>query len=334
MSVSVEPAGTIAGQPVERAVLRNRRGLEVAVLSFGATLQWLRVPSRDGGAVDLVLGFDDVADYATRPGYLGATVGRFANRIGHGRFVLDGKVYSLPCNQDGRHHLHGGPNALSHRLWSLAPLPAADAVRLSIVSPDGDNGYPGRLEASCTYALVGEDRLVIELEAKSDAPTPVNLVNHAYWNLAGSGTIDRHVLRLWADQVLEVDADTVPTGRILEVAGTVLDYRTPRRLDDRGAPQLDHCFLVPGEGLRPVAVLEDPESGRRLELASDQPAVQVYSAFKLDLPGRGGVRYGPRAGLCLETEALPDAPNRPHFPSAVLRPGDVYRHRMELRLVF
>lgn len=334
MSVIVEPAGTIAGATVERAVLRNRRGLELAVLSFGATLQWLRVPNPGGRPVDLVLGFDDVADYAMRPGYLGATVGRFANRIAHGRFLLDGKAYTLPRNQADRHHLHGGPNALSHRIWSLAPLRGEEAVRLSIVSPDGDNGYPGGLEVCCTYALVDEDRLVIELTACTDAPTPVNLVNHAYWNLAGFGTIDRHVLRLCADRVLEVDADTVPTGRILEVTGTALDYRMPRRLDDRGPPDLDHCFLVPGEGLRPMAVLEDPASGRRLELASDQPAVQVYSAFKLDLPGRGGVRYGPRAGLCLETEALPDAPNRPHFSSAVLRPGEVYRHRMEIRLLF
>lgn len=332
MSVTIEPAGDIEGVPVQRAILRNRGGLEAAVLSFGATLQWLRLPGPEGRPVDLVLGFDRVEDYARLPGALGATVGRFANRIARGCFVLDGRSFALPRNQEGRHHLHGGPRGFGLRPWSMEAEPAGDAVVLRLLSPDGDAGYPGRLEASCRYALGADDVLEIEMRATTDAPTPVNLVNHSYWNLAGGGTIDGHLLQLWADRVLEVDADTVPTGRILEVEGTALDYRRPRRLDDRGPPRLDHCFLVPGEGLRPVARLEDPASGRVLELEADQPGVQVYSAFKLDLPGRGGVRYGPRAGLCLETEALPDAPNHPHFPSAILRPGETYRHRMVCRI--
>lgn len=332
MSVTIEPAGTIEGVPVSRAVLRNEAGLQAAVLSFGATLEWLRLPGPDGRPVDLVLGFDRVEDYARLPGAVGATVGRFANRIARGRFTLDGRVFELPCNQDGRHHLHGGPRGFGLRPWSLEAEPGDAAVVLRIVSPDGDAGYPGRLEASCRYALAEDGLLTIEMRATADAPTPVNLVNHTYWNLAGGGTIDGHRLQLFADRVLETDPELIPTGRILEVAGTELDYRSPRRLDDRGPPRLDHCFLVPGEGLRPVARLEDPASGRVLELAADQPGVQVYSASKLDVPGRGGVRYGPRAGLCLETEALPDAPNHPHFPSAILRPGEVYRHRMACRI--
>lgn len=332
MTVRIEAAGAVDGRPVARAVLRNRRGLEAAVLSFGATLQWLRVPGPDGRPVDLVLGFDDSADYARLPGSVGATVGRFANRIAHGRFTLDGRSFALPRNLEGRHHLHGGPGGFGLRHWSLEAEPAATAVRLALLSPDGDNGYPGRLEASCRYALDESDTLTIEMTATTDAPTPVNLVNHSYWNLAGGGTIDGHLLQLHADRVLEVDPDTVPTGRILEVAGTALDYRTPRRLGDRGPPRLDHCFLVRGEGLRPVARLADPSSGRALELFADQPGVQVYSAFKLDVPGRGGLRFGPGSGLCLETEALPDAPNHPHFPSAILRPGEVYRHRMVCRI--
>ncbi|MCS7268509.1 MAG: galactose mutarotase [Geminicoccaceae bacterium] len=333
MAVLVEPAGTVEEGTVMRALLRGRRGLEAAVSSFGATLQWLRVPGSCGEPVDLVLGYDRPEEYARRPGYLGATVGRFANRIAHGRFWLDGRLFRLPCNQDGRHHLHGGPGALSHRIWSLERVAGAEAVRLAIVSPDGDNGYPGRLEVSCTYALE-EEGLAIELEATTDAPTPVNLVHHSYWNLAGGGTIDDHHLELAADRVLEVDADLIPTGRILAVDGTPLDYRAPRRLDDRGPPALDHCFLVPGVGFRRIGTLEHRRSRRALELWSDQPAVQVYSAIHLDVPGRGGVRYGPRAGLCLETEALPDAPNHPHFPSAILRPGERYRHRMLFRLRF
>lgn len=332
MTVTIEPAGAVAGEAVRRAVLRNGRGLEAAILSFGATLEWLRLPGPDGAPVDLVLGFDRPEDYATRPGSVGATVGRFANRIAHGRFTLDGRVFELPRNQDGRHSLHSGPRGLGLRPWSLEPVAGACAVRLAIVSPDGDHGFPGRLEASCTYALDEADLLRIEMSATTDAATPVNLVNHTYWNLAGSGTIDGHLLQLHADRVLEVDEELIPTGRILEVAGTALDYRRPRRLDDHGPAQLDHCFLVPGQGLRPVARLLDPASGRALELLADQPGVQVYNAGKLDLVGRGGLRYGPRSGLCLETEALPDAPNHAHFPSAILRPGEVYRHRMECRL--
>lgn len=330
--MTIEQAGVIDGVLVLRAILRAGSGLEAAVLAFGATLQWLRLPGPDGRPVDLVLGFDRVEDYARLPGAVGATVGRFANRIAHGRFTLNGRTFTLERNQEGRHHLHGGYRGFGLRLWALEVEEAACAVLLRLLSPDGDGGYPGRLEASCRYALGDDDVLSIEMRATTDAPTPVNLVNHAYWNLAGGGTIDGHRLQLFADRVLETDADTVPTGRILEVAGTALDYRTARRLDDLGPPRLDHCFLVPGEGLRSVARLEDPASGRVLELAADQPGVQVYSAFKLDVPGRGGVHYGPRSGLCLETEALPDAPNQPHFPSAILRPGEVYRHRMVCRI--
>lgn len=332
MRVTIEPAGMVDGVTVQRAILRNERGLEAAVLSFGATLQWLRLPDRGGRPVDLVLGYDRPEDYARRPGAVGATVGRFANRIAHGRFTLDGRVYELPRNQDGRHHLHGGPHGFGLRHWSLELEPRAGAVLLRLVSPDGDAGYPGRLEVCCRYALGADDVLQIEMEAVTDAPTPVNLVNHTYWNLAGGGTIDGHVLQLHADRVLETDGELIPTGRIMPVAGGPFDYRRPRRLDDRGAPNLDHCFLVEGRGLRPVARLEDPASGRVLELSADQPGVQVYCAGKLDVPGRGGLHYGPRSGLCLETEALPDAPNQPHFPSAILRPGKIYRHRMVCRI--
>ncbi len=332
MTVSVEPAGEIEGEPVVRAVLRGAGGLEAVVTSFGATLQALRVPDSDGRPVDLVLGFERPGDYLGRPGAVGATVGRFANRIAHGRFTLDGRTFQLPCNQDGRHHLHGGPRGFGQRVWTLAAEPGADAVVLRLVSEDGDQGYPGRLEATCRYALEDPDTLVVEMTATSDAPTPVNLVNHTYWNLAGFGTIDGHRLQLFASRVLEVDAELIPTGRILEVAGTPLDFRRPRALGEPVPVRLDHCFLVDGEGLRPVARLQESRSGRLLELFADQPGVQVYTAEHLDVPGRSGGRFGPRSGLCLETEALPDAPNHPNFPSAILRPGELYRHRMVCRL--
>jgi aldose 1-epimerase len=331
MTVTREPAGVIDGRPVERLLLDSGTGLRATILSYGATLQSLTVPG-PAGPVELVLGFDRVEDYVSRPGYLGATVGRYGNRIAHGRFTLDGRSHELPLNQAGRHHLHGGPGGFAHRVWDVAAAGAA-AVTLKLHSPDGDQGYPGAVDAACTYRLDGPATLVIEMTATTSAPTPLNMVHHSYWNLAGGGTIDGHLLELAADGYLEVDAETVPTGRILPLAGTALDFRTPRRLDHAGPPAIDHCFTIPGAGLRRIASLGDPGSGRRLELEADQPGVQVYSAFKLDLPGRAGAHYGPRAGLCLETEAYPDAPNRPHFPDAILRPERPYRHVMRCRLL-
>lgn len=337
--VRSEQAGTVDGRPIERVWLGNARGSEVAVLTLGATLDRFRVPDARGAPVDLVLGFDTPEEYVTKSGHLGATVGRFANRIAHGRFTLDGKTYQLPCNQAGKHHLHGGPRGFAKRPWDHEVDTAGSAVRLTLVSPDGDAGYPGRLTASATYRLGDDDTLAIEMAAETDAPTIVNLVNHAYWNLAGTGTIDGHVLELAADRYLAVDADSLPTGEIMSVEGTPFDFRQARPLDHAGAPLVDHCFVLTGgsagagdDGLRLVARLADPSSGRRLTLLSDQPGVQVYTGFKLDTIGRGGERYGPRRGLCLETEAFPDAPNHPAFPSAVVRPGEIYRHRMVIRL--
>ncbi len=328
MSVTRTPFGEYGGRPIERFVLQ-RAGLVAEVLSWGATLKSLRTTV--GEPADLVLGLERFDDYPAQQAYLGATVGRFANRIAGGRFSLDGREYRLPRNEKGRHTLHGGPDNLARRPWRAEIDPEGCAVRFSIFSPDGDQGFPGDLHARCTYRLTADRVLRIEMEAETDAPTPVNFAHHSYWNLAGSGTVDGHLLTLEADRYLEAGSDTVPTGRILEVAGTRYDFRAPRRLDAAGDADYDNCFVVRGEGFRRVARLEDPSSGRVMELFADQPGVQLYTGFKLDIITSTGRRIGPRAGLCLETENFPDAPNHPHFPDCILRPGETYRHVTEHR---
>ncbi len=306
----------------------ERGGLVAEILGWGATLRSLRLAGTD---VDLVLGLERFEDYPAQEAYLGATVGRFANRIEGGRFTLDGRTYLLPRNEKGRHTLHGGPDNLARRVWAAEADPEGCAVRFSIFSPDGDQGFPGNLRARCTYRLTEENVLRIEMEAETDAPTPVNFAHHSYWNLAGSGTIDGRLLTLEADRYLEAGPDTIPTGRILEVAGTRYDFREPRRIDAAGDADYDNCFVVRGEGFRRVARLEDPSSGRSMELWADQPGVQLYTGFKLDITTSADRHIGPRAGLCLETENFPNAPNISHFPNAVLRPGETYRHVMEHR---
>ncbi len=306
----------------------ERGGLVAEILGWGATLRSLRVAGTD---VDLVVGLERFEEYPAQQAYLGATVGRFANRIEGGRFTLDGRSYRLPRNERGRHTLHGGPDNLARRVWAAETDPEGCAVRFSIFSPDGDQGFPGNLHARCTYRLTEEAILRIEMEAETDAPTPVNFAHHSYWNLAGTGTIDGHLLEIEADHYLEAGPDTIPTGRILEVAGTRYDFRALRRIDAAGDADYDNCFLVRGEGFRRVARLEDPVSGRRMELWADPPGVQLYTGFKLDITTSTGRRIGPRAGLCLETENFPNAPNIPRFPNAILRSGETYRHRMEHR---
>ncbi|SNB54637.1 aldose 1-epimerase [Arboricoccus pini] len=334
MPVTLENAGTVQGLQVQRALLTNDRGLELGVLSFGGTLQYLSVP-QGSERVQLALGFDAPSDYAIREGSLGATVGRFANRIAHGRCRLDDRELDLPRNEGGRHHLHGGGVlGFSHKHWTIEIDSAANAAHLRLLSPDGDAGYPGTCRIGCTYSLDDADVVRIDIEATCDAPTPINIANHAYWNLAGEGAINHHELKLWSDRYVEVDAEGIPSGRILPVSGTAFDFQTIRPLDHAGPPNLDHCFVVSGEGLRPVALLRDPASKRSLEVWADQPGVQVYAGLMLDVPGRGGSHYGARSGFCLETERFPDAPNHPEFPDAILRPGEIYRHRMEWRFSY
>ncbi|MEV8032919.1 aldose epimerase family protein [Streptomyces sp. NPDC086182] len=308
--------GTLSdGTPVHRWTL-ERAGVRVRVLTYGGIVQSAEVPDRDGRTVDVTLGFPGLAGYVAHPEpYLGALVGRYANRIGGARFSLDGAAYRLDPN-NGPNSLHGGDGGFDKRVWDAEPL--EHGVRLSRISPDGEEGFPGRLEVSATYSLDERGALRIAYEAVTDAPTVVNLTNHTYWNLSGSGSALGHELRLDASRLTRVDADLVPTGELDPVEGTRFDFRESRKT---GAGY-DHNYVLdkgitgaPAE----VAELHDPASGRVLTVATTEPGLQLYTADHLSDP------FAPNDGIALETQHFPDSPNRPDFPSTELRPGDVYR---------
>ncbi|WP_242119291.1 aldose epimerase family protein [Sphingomonas lacusdianchii] len=330
--------GTLDGAPAE-AIELDAGKLSARILPFGATLQSLCGPDRDGAVADIVLGFDDVQSYRDRPSWFGVTVGRYANRIAGGRFSLDGQSYTLETN-NAPNHLHGGSDGFDQRLWDVAEIGSdADAawVRLTLTSPDGDAGYPGTVEAGATYRLTN-DALTIEYDATTDAPTIVNLTNHAFFDLSGRGEALRHLLTIEADAILPVDATSIPTGEQRAVAGTPFDFRTPHaigeRVRDGRDDQIaigrgyDHNFIVRGEPgtLRPAAVLADPQSGRTMTLSITAPGLQLYSGNFLGgaEPGKGGRLYRQGDAVCLEPQAYPDTPNRPEFPSARLDPGQAW----------
>jgi len=296
------------GEPVERHVLANGR-LRVAILTYGATVQRLEVA--DG--TNVVLGLDTVEDYQNRSRYFGAIVGRFGNRIARGRFTLDGVEYQLPVN-DGENSLHGGLRGFDKRVWDVEAVSPED-ITLSLVSPDGEEGYPGTLRVTVRYVLDG-DALRIEYRAVTDAPTVLNLTNHSYFNLAGSGDVRGHVVTMEAGHYLPVDEGKIPTGELAPVAGTPFDFTTPSRIDARLDGCYDHCFVLQGR-----TTVTDPGSGRSMEVTTTEPGIQFYTGHMLD-----GVTtpHGPFAGFCLETQRFPDAPNQPGFPSSVLRPGEEY----------
>ncbi len=312
----------------------DERGVQLTVLDLGATIARVQMPLRDNDFVDVALGLATARDYAapTNP-YLGSTVGRYANRIGDATFTLDGVRHDLAPNE-GTTCLHGGPGGFHSRQWSLV---AADdtSLELQLVSTDGDQGFPGEVTARVRYSVTA-DRVTIEHLAETSAPTVVSLTNHAYLNLAGAGTIDEHRLTVAADAYLPVDPRSIPLGHVEPVEDTPFDLRDGAVLGERAGadhPQvrqaggLDHAFVPAGDGLRPVARLEHPPTGRSLEVSTTQPSLQVYTGHKLDstVVDRGGRVLGPRAGIALECQAYPDAPNQQAFPSAVLRPGEEYR---------
>ncbi|RJL24697.1 aldose epimerase family protein [Bailinhaonella thermotolerans] len=300
---------TRRGERAERHVLSAGR-LSAAVLTYGAIVQSLEV---DG--TNVVLGCETLADYETRSRYFGAVVGRYGNRVAGGRFTLDGREHTLPLN-NGPNSLHGGTDGFDRRVWEVADLSPA-SITLRLVSPDGDQGYPGTLTAAVTYTLAG-DALRVDYHAVTDAPTVVNLTNHSYFNLAGKGDVLGHVLTMPAHRYLPVDADLIPTGELAPVAGTDFDFTGPEVIGARRGGAYDHCYVLDGEG--PIRVAE-PESGRVMEVTTTEPGVQLYTGAMLDPEA---TPYGPYAGFCLETQHYPDSPNRPEFPSTVLRPGEEF----------
>ncbi|MEU6883792.1 aldose epimerase family protein [Streptomyces viridosporus] len=303
------------GTPVHRWAL-ERAGVRVRILSYGGIVQSVEVPDREGRAGDVVLGFPDLDGYLAHPEpFLGALIGRYANRIAGARFPLDGVTYALAPN-NGPNSLHGGERGFDKRVWDVTAV--GHGLRLTRVSPHGEEGFPGRLEVSVTYTLDERGALGIAYEAVTDAPTPVNPTNHSYWNLAGSGSAAGHELRVAASRFTPVDADLIPTGELADVTGTRFDFRQGREV----GTGYDHN-LVLDKGVTPepveVAELYDPGSGRVLTVATTEPGMQLYTADHIGAP------FTPGAGVALETQHFPDSPNRPEFPDTVLRPGEVFR---------
>ncbi|MFF9058065.1 aldose epimerase family protein [Streptomyces sp. NPDC014882] len=314
-----EHFGTLSdGTPVHRWTL-ERAGVRVRVLSYGGIVQSVEVPDRSGHVTDVVLGFAGLDGYVTHPEpYLGALVGRYANRIARARFTLDEVTYALEPN-NGPNSLHGGARGFDKRVWDVEPV--AHGLRLSRVSPHGEEGFPGRLEVTATYTLDASGALRLVYEAVTDEPTVVNLTNHSYFDLSGAGGTGGtggHELRLAASRYTPVDGDLIPTGEQADVAGTRFDFRAAREVGGG----LDHNFVLDKgltDGPVEVAELYDPASGRVLTVATTEPGIQVYTADHLGEP------FGPGAGVALETQHFPDSPNRPEFPSTTLRPGEAYR---------
>jgi aldose 1-epimerase len=331
------------GLAVERCGLRNRQGLSAEIMTYGATLTALRTPDRAGRLESIVLGFDTLEPYLAGTPYFGATVGRYANRIAGARFVLDGSEYRLAANE-GLNHLHGGRVGYDKVLWTARGTD--DAVVLSYVSAEGDEGYPGALSVEVAYLLTDEDRLTIDYRARTSKPTHVNLTHHSYFNLSGEALreITDHELAIDADWYLPTDAEQIPTGQLRDVAGTPFDFRTPHKIgvhidaDDeqlRLSAGYDHTFVLnkpAPDALARAATLCDPVSGRVMEVWTTEPGLQFYSGNQLDgsLIGAHGP-FARRQGLCLEPQHFPNSPNEPRFPSTILRPGEEYRSRTEFR---
>jgi aldose 1-epimerase len=329
------------GADVELFTLKNARGRTAKIITYGATLQGLWVPDRTNQLSDVVLGFDDLKGYLGPHPYFGGTIGRYANRIAKGKFTMDGREYSLAQN-DGTHTLHGGREGFNRKLWKgeIVNGVRTASVQFTYVSADGEEGFPGTLKATVVYTLTDKDELKIDYTATTDRATPLNLTNHSYFNLAGSGDILGHALELNANQYTPVDATLVPTSEIETVKGTPLDFTQPTTIGARigqlvGNPGgYDHNFVLNGEGeLKLAARVSDPDSGRLMEVWTTEPGVQFYSGNFLDgtIQGKGGVAYQKFAGLCLETQHYPDSVNHPNFPSTVLRPGSTYHQETILK---
>ena len=339
-----ESFGTGAdGQAADRYTLTNSHGTIVRLTNVGATLTEIHVRDRDGNLGDVLLGYDSVADYAENEAYMGCVVGRVANRISNASFVVDGVTYEVARNFAEHHHLHGGLVGFTHKFWNARVIPhdTGQAVRFDYLSVDGEEGYPGNLSIAVTYVLTEDNGIRIEYEATTDKATPLNVTNHAYFNLSGhdAGKILDHIVRIDADYCTERGEDGIPTGQILSLTGTPLDFRQPTRIGER-IDQLefgyDHNFVLASDSRsEPVLFAEvyDPASGRVLQALTTEPGVQLYTSGFLDTDRSkgGGDGYSQFEGFCLETQHFPDAISKPHFPSVVLRPGETYRQVTEYR---
>ena len=339
-SVTPAPFGILPdGQPVTVFTLTNRQGMQVNVLDFGAIISAIHAPDRDGTFADVVLGFECIEPYLANSAFLGAVIGRFGNRIAEGRFSLDGKDCQLAVN-NAPNHLHGGNQGFHQVMWQAVPFTKDDAVGITFTrsSPHGEDGYPGKLDVTLTYELDDDNALSLRYHAVTDQATPINLTNHSYFNLAGQGDILGHALSINADRYLPVDAGAIPTGELADVTGTPFDLRQSTVIGDnidvpheqlRIGRGYDHNFVLnqqPGQALTLAAMVREPQSGRVMHVYTQEPGVQFYSGNFLDGSQHGKLRaHSYRSALCLETQHFPDSPNQSHFPSTILRPGQVYQ---------
>lgn len=327
----------VDGKQTALYALTNANGMEVCITNFGGRIVSVMVPDRDGVMRDVVLGFDSIADYVKYPSDFGATIGRYANRIGQGKFSLDGVDYQLPTNNYG-HCLHGGPKGFQYRVFD-AVQPDQHTLKLSYLSKDGEEGFPGNLNCTVTFTLTDDNAIDIQYGAETDKPTIVNLTNHSYFNLDGDPSRDNseYLLMVDADNYTPVDSTFMTTGEIVTVEGTPMDFRQPTavgaRIDDdfqqlKNGLGYDHNWVLntKGDDSRACATLVSPKTGIKLEVFTNEPGIQVYAGNFLDgtLRGKKGITYGRRASVCLETQKYPDTPNKPEWPTAVLRPGEKY----------
>lgn len=337
MILNQELFGTTSeGKKVEKFTLSNSKGLTGAIMTLGGILISFKMPDRTGTVEEITLGFDTLDEYLAGHPYFGAIIGRFANRIALGKFQLEGVEYRLACNEKNINHLHGGNVGFDKVLWQAEAFQNSSSagLRLSYLSPDGEEGYPGNLKVSVTYTLNEENELTFEYRAETDKATPVNLTNHAYWNLAGvgSGSILGHELLLNCSRYLPVTEALIPTGEMRLVQGTPMDFTTSKPIStdmDKVPGGYDHCFVTDpsDQELTPIARLYEPKSGRGMTISTTKPGVQFYTGNLLgEIRGAGGALFDKHGALCLETEFFPDAVNEPHFPSSILRPGETYHH--------
>jgi aldose 1-epimerase len=328
------------GREVQRFILKNKNGIEVHVINYGGIITHLKAPDKNGTLEDIVLGYDSVEGYLKESPFFGALIGRYGNRIGKGKFTLEGKEYTLVQNNNGQ-HLHGGTKGFDKVFWEIQPLNSekGQALRLSYLSKDMEEGYPGNLNVTVDYTLTDDNDLKIDYSATTDKKTVINLTQHTYFNLSGNAKRDilDHVLTLHSDEYIPVDKTLIPTGKLAPVNGTPFDFNTPtpvgQRINEKHeqlqiAGGYDHCWVLAGkDSVKSAGSLYDPTTGRLVEVLTTEPGIQFYSGNFLtgSITGKGGVVYKHRYGLCLETEHFPDSPNQPQFPSVELRPGETYK---------
>ncbi|MBB5039819.1 aldose epimerase family protein [Prosthecobacter dejongeii] len=335
--VSTPWGQTVAGEEVQLFTLRDAAGLEVQVTNYGGILVSVKVPDKKGTIADVVLGFESLEPYLGKHPHFGCITGRYANRIGGASFQIDGVQYEVTANS-GKNHIHGGKDAFDKKVWKARVLEGQTAVELAYTSADGEEGFPGKLDCTVTYSLTGDRALKIDYRATTDKPTVVNLTNHSYFNLAGEGSGDvlGHELSIPAETYTATDDALIPTGEIVSLLDTPLDFTSPHLIGERISAHFkplvqgkgyDHNYVLPGPGLKLAARAKDPQSGRVMEVHTTDPAVQLYTGNHLKgVKGKVGHVYEARHGFCLETQKYPDSPNKPQFPSATVRPGEPYLH--------